>query len=259
MQGDVRGTLGRPFRTIVLGLVLSGFIGASVVAVTVDRPTRMIESRATSAPSGSSSSRLRAGPGTNVLVIGDSYALGVGASGQDKSWAALLSHEEQWNTTVDAVGGTGFVWGGGASGADREDYASRIAQLSRTRGFTPDLVLLEGGQNDLKANDEQLTRAVTISVRMVRAVWPSAQVVVMGPAAPEPLSSQLARLNRSIERAALRAGAYSINPRKSDWFNPDNSGRMNYEGSHVNDAGHALIAEKTEEAISRFSRGDRSY
>lgn len=246
-------------RAILLAIVMAVVITGAVVAAGSIPNGGAHHAAPESTPTASATPGLHVPAGSSVLVIGDSYALGVGASGQDKRWASLLSESERWDTTVDAVGGTGFVWGGGPDGDARQDYASRIALLARTQTLRPDLVILEGGQNDIKANDEQLTRAVTLTVRMVNAAWPAAEVVVLGPAAPEPLASQLDRLNTSVERGALLAGAYSINPRRTEWFTSENSPRTNYEGSHVNDKGHALIATKTEQAFRRFADGAHRF
>lgn len=243
-------------RTIVLALVLAAGISAAVVAAP---NSVMLPPRDTVTPNASHQPGLRLPEGARVLVVGDSFALGVGASDQNKRWPNLLAKAEGWDVTVDAVGSTGFISGGGSMGTNHNDYASRLASLARAQAYQPDLVILEGGQNDVAASNEQLTRAVTITVRMVQAVWPSAQVIVLGPSPPEPLATQLDRLNDCVERGATLAGVYSVNPRRTAWFTSTNSQSTNYKGSHVNDAGHALIAARMEEAMKHFAQGGRQF
>lgn len=197
--------------------------------------------------------------GSDVLLIGDSYAEGTGASSTATAWPALLGTQQGWNMTVDGIGGTGFTWGGGADGSAGQTFSARLAQRATDPNLTPELVILEGGQNDYRADAKDLTAAVAADVDAAKAAWPNAAVIVLGPAAPEPLASSIERMDTSIEAGAQRAGAYSINPRAGQWFTTANSPEFDFDGAHVNDGGHSLIAQKIGEAMAAFGEGRTSF
>lgn len=78
------------------------------------------------------------GTGPEVLVIGDSYSVGVGV-GPDRSWPVRLPGRVR----VDGFSGSGFSVGASACGD--VSYASRAP---RTLRRSTDLVVVEGGLND---------------------------------------------------------------------------------------------------------------
>nr|WP_279218417.1 SGNH/GDSL hydrolase family protein [Rhodococcus erythropolis] len=190
-----------------------------------------------------------------VLVIGDSYAQGTGASSDAARWTTLLAEDQGWDAKVDGIGGTGFTWGGGDDGKDSNQFSTRIAAHAKDKNIAPALVILEGGQNDYRADASDLVAAVKEDVQAVRAAWPDAEVIVIGPAAPEPLATEIERMDTSVEAGARAADAYSINPRATKWFNDENSAQFNFDGAHVNDGGHKLIAAKVGEALDQFTVG----
>lgn len=191
-----------------------------------------------------------------VLIVGDSYAQGTGASSEANRWTTLLADTQGWDAQVDGIGGTGFTWGGGEDGKDGETFSARIAQHAKDGTINPALVILEGGQNDYRADAADLAAAVKKDVQAVRAAWPKTEVIVIGPAAPEPLATDIERMDTSVEAGARAADAYSINPRATKWFNDDNSAQFNFDGAHVNDGGHKLIAAKIAVALKQFELGE---
>lgn len=193
--------------------------------------------------------------GSQVLIIGDSYAQGTGASSTATQWTTLLTKDRGWNTVLDGIGGTGFTWGGGVDGTDGDTYSTRIAAHAKDTNLNPALVILEGGQNDYRADAADLSKAVTDDVAAVQAAWPTSKVVVIGPAAPEPLATDIERMDTSVQSGARAANAYSINPRATKWFTVENSPGFNFDGAHVNDGGHKLIAQKIGEALDQFEQG----
>lgn len=190
-----------------------------------------------------------------VLIIGDSYAQGTGASNDAAKWTTILAKDQGWDAVVDGIGGTGFTWGGGDDGQAGNVYSARIKKHAQDPSLKPSLVILEGGQNDYRADAADLTHAVADDVASVRAAWPAAQVIVVGPAAPEPLATDIERMDTSVQAGAIRAQAFSINPRATKWFDEKNSPGFNFDGAHVNDGGHALIAQKIGEALDQFTEG----
>lgn len=191
--------------------------------------------------------------GSQVLLIGDSYALGSGATDRETGrYAAVLSATFQWNTTIDGIGGTGFTWGGGADGTANNQYVNRIASHATNPDMKPKLVILQGGQNDHRAKAEDLQLATTQAVTAVKTAWPEASILVVGPTAPQPLASKLARIATPIDSGAAEAGAFSLNPIRENWFTTANSPGFDFDKSHVNDGGHKHMADMIAAGIKRM-------
>lgn len=187
--------------------------------------------------------RLPANP--RLLIVGDSYTAGVGADRPDQSWAYLAARDLGYPFKVDGIGGTGFAWGGGAAGDRGREYSVRMREAKAARSFTPDLVVLQGGQNDsLAQNPVAVQAAVKQTVDTARQLWPGIQVVILGPSAPLPLAADLQGVNGDVRAGAAAAGVPFIDASAEGWFNASNSSAMNFDGSHVNAAGHRLIADK---------------
>lgn len=249
----------RWYKGIIFGLAAFGV--AMLVVLATQHVNGAVAAGATagpiptfsSAPTGPSP--LDVPSGSKVLIVGDSYAAGTGASSERTRWTSILERDQHWDVTVDGVGGTGFTWGGGTDGTDGDTFAARIAEHASNENLNPALVILEGGQNDYRADAGDLSSAVADDVSAVKAAWPGAQVVVLGPAAPEPLATDIERMDSSVQAGALRAGAYSINPRTTKWFTAENSPKFNFDGAHVNDGGHELIASKIGDALDQFAKG----
>ncbi|KQM38378.1 SGNH/GDSL hydrolase family protein [Microbacterium sp. Leaf203] len=170
-----------------------------------------------------------------VLMLGDSYMQGTGADDKDRTWARQVANTLGWNADIDGVGGTGFTVAQKAGGT----FADRLASHA---GTSYDLVLIEGGQNDHAATPEALTDAVRTTVERAKQQWPNARVVVMGPAAPQPLGDMLGRMATPIENTARQLDALTINPVASKWMTEANSEGFDFDGAHVNQAGHDYIA-----------------
>lgn len=177
-----------------------------------------------------------------VLMIGDSYMLGTGADGPDTTWARQVASNLGWDAEIDGVGGTGFT----VAQAEGAAFADRLPDHA---GQQFDLVFIEGGQNDHLATPEELTAAVNTTVARAQQQWPGASVIVMGPAAPQPLGDMLGRMADPIDLEAKSLGALGINPVASGWMTMENSPGFDFDGAHVNQAGHDHIATKVSDQI----------
>lgn len=180
-----------------------------------------------------------------LLFVGDSYTAGVGADNPAQGWANVAARALGYPFRVDGVGGTGFAWGGGSSDDLGREYAVRLEEAAADGSFAPNVVILQGGQNDsLAKNDAAVTAAVKGTVDKARKLWPGAQVVVLGPSAPLPLAADLRGVNGSVRAGAAAAKAPFIDANEAGWFTNTNSEGFNFDGSHVNTAGHRYIADK---------------
>ena len=180
-----------------------------------------------------------------LLFVGDSYTAGVGADQPNQSWAYLAAQDLKYPFRVDGVGGTGFAWGGGAKDDMGREYSVRLKEAAKRTDFAPNVVILQGGQNDsLAKNNTAVQAAVKQTIEEARQLWPNAQVIVQGPSAPLPLAADLRGVNTAVRAGAADAKAPFIDANTEGWFNNSNSKAMNFDGAHVNQAGHRLIADK---------------
>lgn len=237
-----------PFGALAL-MVLSA-CGASPVPF----PSSSPESRA-AAPTASDTSatavtlsRAHVAEGAEVLIIGDSYTEGYGITpGND--WAHIAAADRGWDATIDGISGTGFTQAAAADGRTGLDYASRVRSHSDD-GSSYDLVVLQGGLNDLFVPAATERDNVTAAVEAARTAWPGADVIVFGPVAP---FGGVGSLDESgiIRTSATAAGALSIDPvTPSLWLDEANSPGFDLgDGLHVNEAGQEYLAAKFIQAV----------
>lgn len=256
--GDHKNDSGAPFggnaNYILVGLTAVAAIALTVIAFNVSRPA-VSNAKPGPIPSFGGVSTLvkLAVPaaGSSVLIIGDSYAAGTGADHPTvDSWPHLLANDLGWNVTVDGVGGTGYTWGEGADGTGGNVFLDRVNKWASNKALTPALLLIEGGQNDYRAKPADLKTAASSAIKAAKAAWPNAAIVVLGPSAPQPLGDMLARIAEPIETAAFENKVFSINPVALHWMTKANSPGFNFDGAHVNEAGHHYLAKQIEQAMS---------
>ncbi|RDV08091.1 SGNH/GDSL hydrolase family protein [Arthrobacter sp. RT-1] len=184
-----------------------------------------------------------------LLVMGDSYTAGVGADQPDQGWANLVAGQLGYPTNIDGVSGTGFAWGGGEQDQLAGEYEVRLQEIAANPAFVPNVLILQGGQNDSQiANTEEVTAATAQTIEAARRFWPGVQVVVLGPSAPQPLAEELRGVNSAVRAGAAAAGAPFIDALESGWFTAANSPGFDADGAHPNSAGHAYMADKFLEA-----------
>ncbi|WP_458781269.1 SGNH/GDSL hydrolase family protein [Arthrobacter sp. D3-16] len=184
-----------------------------------------------------------------LLIVGDSYTAGVGAEREDQGWAYLVAGELGYPTNIDGVSGTGFAWGGGAQDELGSEYEVRLRDIAADPAFVPNVLILQGGQNDaLVPNPEEVETATAQTIEAARRFWPGVQVVVLGPSAPQPLAEELRGVNGAVRAGAAAANAPFIDAAEAGWFTSANSPDFNSDGAHPNTAGHAYLAERFLEA-----------
>ncbi|MFC5728578.1 MULTISPECIES: SGNH/GDSL hydrolase family protein [Nocardioides] len=139
------------------------------------------------------------GEGREVLVIGDSYAVGAGLRLRD-SWPVRLPGRVR----VDGFSGSGFSRSASACGD--VSYAARAPRS--LRGGT-ELVVVEGGLND---TDQPLAEVEAGLVRLVEelragGIAPDRVVVVGPPPAPVRLPERVAAVDATLARTSQAHGA----------------------------------------------------
>ncbi|WP_344372485.1 SGNH/GDSL hydrolase family protein [Agromyces tropicus] len=189
-----------------------------------------------------------------VLIVGDSWAEGIGATKPDLGWARAAAEALSWNATIDAVGGTGFTKGNASDGRTDLAYDQRISAHAAS-GTEYDIIVFQGGLNDFLAPPREETVAVIRAVDIARQRWPEAAIVVFGPL--EPLAQGVDRSSRleAIATGAEESDAIYVDPKSPvPWLNERNSPRFDAgDGLHLNDAGYAYVAARFAATIESYT------
>ena len=134
------------------------------------------------------------GKGQRVLVIGDSWSVGLGLDDLAGSWASRIPGEVH----VSGFSGSGFS--AGASGCGRVSFHDRTPTAL---GVRPRLVVVEGGLNDY----DQPARAIDRGFRELMADLAGSRVVIVGPATAPLRAGAVPRVD---ERLAVLADLYGV-------------------------------------------------
>lgn len=184
--------------------------------------------------------------GSEVLIVGDSYTVGRGSSDQLHGWAQMLTASEAWRSTIDGIPGTGYANGGSGS-RSRNTYLPRIATHADLR---PDLVLVQGSQNDWNVGADVLERRVATTLRLAKHQWPDAVVVAIGPSAPLPRADSTHGIDAAVAAGARSAEVAYIDPTAAGWFTATNSAAYAArDGEHLDDAGYRYMARRVGDAL----------
>lgn len=183
-----------------------------------------------------------------LLILGDSFTQGIGASDFRKGYAYQVGQTLGWDYRVNGEGGTGFTWPG-PTDRDRV-YSVRIAEAAADQSFRPNLVMLQGGVNDFRASADELRDGVVADINEVQAAFPDAQVIVFGPVSSATRLEVTRNLDDPIAAAAREERVPYLSPLRYKWVSEQNSDLLiDADGIHPTDAGHTFIAEKVVEFV----------
>lgn len=193
--------------------------------------------------------------GSSVLIVGDSYTAGRGATDAQHGWAHVIAADAGWRSVIDGESGTGYV-NRGATYLHGQTYLSRIRSFS---GDRPDLVLVQGSQNDWLVGATELEDAVTETLVAAEQRWPDAVVVAIGPSAPQPRAATTVGISAAVRAGAHAAGVPFIDAVGGDWFTSGNSERYSAgDGEHLNDAGYRSMADRVRYALQELAMSSRT-
>jgi acyl-CoA thioesterase-1 len=181
------------------------------------------------------------GEGERVLVIGDSWSVGLGQDDFSRSWPSRLAGE------VHVAGFSGSGFSRRASGCGQVSFHDRAPTALAIR---PDLVVVEGGLNDHDQPDAEIERGF----RDLMADLAPYPVVVVGPADAPSRSSAVPRVDALLERLSTQYGVPYV--RTSDLELDYLADRLHLtEGGHAEfgDAVAARIAGQTPARPAVFS------
>ncbi|KRF19777.1 hypothetical protein ASG90_20320 [Nocardioides sp. Soil797] len=133
------------------------------------------------------------GTGQRVVVIGDSYAAGLGLDDPARSWPRELNGE------VHVYGFSGSGFSAHASECGTVSYADRAARAVQ---HGADLVVVEGGLNDIHSSDE----AIRSGVRRLLTRLQDVEVVVVGPVPAPSRMPSVAHVDDVLAQECAAAG-----------------------------------------------------
>ena len=190
------------------------------------------------------------GPHTvRALFFGDSLMNGTGAKPVRPVMARVAANALGWDVTVDAFGGTGYTTGGTRG----RPYLER---LSRPGVLSPsyDVVLLEGGTNDKKADLETMHERTTATVAYVRSRLPKAQIVLMG--AFNPMNPKSRRydahrvaIDGVIRTVAQEQGLPFFSPISGRWTRGQGARFLCPDGLHPSTYGYGVMGARLVTAL----------
>lgn len=181
-------------------------------------------------------------PHPHVLILGDSYTEGYGAEPESQGWAHLVGRPLGWTVTLNGFGGTGYVNRGPQAAGT---YVERLPALA---GRSFDLVVVQGGSNDRDTPYPALQAAVARTLDAVRAEFPRAAVLILGPSNPYGRADPTRVLVRCVLVGyAAQQHLTLIDPVVEHWFvDGDGERYANPANGHPSNAGHRLIASRFE-------------
>ncbi|MCW2738520.1 SGNH/GDSL hydrolase family protein [Nocardioides sp.] len=173
-----RGNLRRVFGATAVALLLAAFMAFNLPDRAGADLARCQQHRADARERGA----MVTGGGQRVLVIGDSWSVGLGQDDLGRSWAGRLPGE------VHVAGFSGSGFSVGASTCGPVSFHDRAPTALAAR---PQLVVVEGGLNDY----DQPAAAVERGFRELMADLAGQHVVVVGPADAPARSAAVPRVD----------------------------------------------------------------
>ncbi|QHC59347.1 SGNH/GDSL hydrolase family protein [Rathayibacter sp. VKM Ac-2760] len=178
-----------------------------------------------------------------VLVFGDSYTAGFGATDPETDGFArvLPRYLPGWDLAVEGVGSTGYLKAGNDG---QGTFLQRIERLSYGDEFQ--LVVLQGGSNDQNVENAGLAEAVDATVTALRSRFPSAQLVMLGPVSVSTNSNANKRyVNAVLQEYARENSIQFISPLFERWFPTESQDEwVNIDVGHPNTAGYDHMAQE---------------
>jgi len=172
---------------------------------------------------------LVSGSGREVLVIGDSYSVGLGVTAQ-QSWPTRLPGRVH----VDGFSGSGF-----SRDASRCGDVSYGARAARLLPDAPGLVVVEGGLNDVN----QPRRAIREGFAALMTELAGRHVLVVGPVPAPDRAVAVPAVDAQLARLSKRYGVGYLSMLDAELPYLD-------DGLHLTAAGHREFGDRVTAAVS---------
>jgi lysophospholipase L1-like esterase len=190
-----------------------------------------------------------------VLILGDSWTAGYGASRPDRGWAQITASRLHWHATVRGFPGAGYLRQSGG-----RSFAADFAAVPWQR-TPPALVIVQGSTNDFGQPAADLPLAVGRVLAELAGRWPAARLVLVGPMAGDPADRTTAlRVDDQVRAAAVAARATYLDALRLGWLPIDRRPDLidPQLPKHPSDAGHAAIAAAFVAAVADLGLSART-
>ena len=185
-----------------------------------------------------------------AAFIGDSITAGHGASSEQTRWTSLVSQKMGWIEHNFGRGGTGYLATSSREGCGLDFCPNYLGMLDEVASSDPDIVVVAGGENDMaQFASGPVSGAITDTFNGLRERLPNARIIAVGPFARD-ITSSVTAFDLVVQDAARAIGGEYVSliaPKpavQEDMFTAD--------GVHVNDSGHAAIADRITSVLRRF-------
>jgi len=245
-----RLTLPSWLQHVLLGALALVVLGGVVAVVRQDRSvhgagiTTPLPPLPTATPS--------AGPITAVF-FGDSIVAGANTTSSANTFTAVAAADLGWQQSPFGYPGSGFTTPGNYQGG--KTYLQRAEGL---RGFTSNVIVIEGGLNDGAAPTQLLRTSMAAFLGRVRTLVPTATLILMGPwSATGTPTAELRRTDATMTSLAKEQGVLYISPIQEKWITgtyPKTGNARQYissDGFYPNDDGHAYFGHRLAEDLKR--------
>lgn len=196
-----------------------------------------------------------------VLFLGDSYTAGPGVA--ELSYGCLAATQIDRLCALSAVVGTGYISGGPANrfpvdsgvGASTS-FAERIPTL--TTRYAPDVVVLDGGRNDLFPPRDDVRKAMIHTITEARRAWPQATLIVLRPrylAHPDDDLGFNDEFMASLKADPAAAGVLFLDPVAETFSSEDTTALLGPDGIHPNTTGVRRFADGLAAALRAHGVG----
>lgn len=201
-----------------------------------------------------------------LIVLGDSFTEGTGANGWFNGYATIIGTLLGFDTWTSGSGGTGYI--NPNSGLNRVKYQDRIQR--DVIGYKPDLVIIQGGQNDTTYTKASIQTAADLLYKTLKAGLPGVPIIAISNISVGALTSAITDTRDAIKAAALANGValidsldgvtYDFNgnilsPALGNWYSGNgNIGGVQPTGNrsiytwtdngHPSNAGHRYVGER---------------
>jgi len=174
-----------------------------------------------------------------VSFIGDSICAGADDKvSVYKRWPYLVSQNLQWYPINACVGGSGYL----NAGADGKSSYLQVFEELRLKLKNPDIIIVEGGQNDIGNPVDNISSAACGLYAKIRKNFPKVDLIVMTPfyglAEAPPVVSEV---EIGISECSIKYKARLITGVRK-WLQ-DHPELLIADKTHPNGKGHALIAK----------------
>jgi lysophospholipase L1-like esterase len=172
----------------------------------------------------------------SVTFIGDSWAVGVGATGE-RGYAVLTGEQLGWTYDVLGVSGSGYTQGGAAG----ITFGQRVDAAVATDA---DVIVVQGSLNERNSTPPALASAARTTLeRLRREADPHTKILVVGSTyAPGTPDGTIDWINDAIGGAAAQVGLQFVDPTAEHWIDATDPTLWS-DVNHPDDAGYQVVAD----------------